>query len=649
MRLPILTKQIALLVGLIFVSSSSIASENIFKQARELQRDGDYTKAIETYKKFLSQATADDELTDQQFTLYTEALVQLMNSYQSCGEAEACVKALKETFHTSRILQTECLRDYYSILGYALSRTEAMAEAEATMLKVFTLPLHRATPERFFRDYAYAAAVFYSNPNYQDEVVIWCKEALTQAKECKNNSGAQWVKTMLGSHYKRYGELNEALELFTESKEEAQRNGDNLGTLNSLNALIDLMLYWEIPEYANICASEAVRVEQRMTAQNPMISAQTYINKGRALHALGECDSVALYTDRARNICESLSYNSGMVDVNLLHGTLLTDRGGDSLHRGIEELEQVIAQGTTANRARAYHQLAKTYLREENRALAEVMLDSLYTLLTAGNTPIHIDIDYQTIINHYLGSRNHTRVEQYTTLMLAEQQAFSDKKLNYNLVESIVELKSKHKRQELKIDRLKQANERLWLLICITMSLATISTVVTLLYRQRRRYRNEMRRVEERFALVAKELDQSNEEKERVTQEIKELLRDHDNRQELETLTPHILKDSGETKFRQCFELLHPLFLHRLRERVPSITRREELLSMLILLKQDNKVIAELLAIAPRSVLMLRHRFRQKIGLATEYSLENFIEDTLQSGETSTEVTSEQSNNNAQN
>ena len=38
---------------------------------------------------------------------------------------------------------------------------------------------------------------------------------------------------------------------------------------------------------------------------------------------------------------------------------------------------------------------------------------------------------------------------------------------------------------------------------------------------------------------------------------------------------------------------------------------------------------AEFLAIAPRSVLMLRHRFRQKIGMNTEYSLENFIEDLL--------------------
>jgi FixJ family two-component response regulator len=50
---------------------------------------------------------------------------------------------------------------------------------------------------------------------------------------------------------------------------------------------------------------------------------------------------------------------------------------------------------------------------------------------------------------------------------------------------------------------------------------------------------------------------------------------------------------------------------------------------MLIVLKQDNKEIAELMAIAPRSVLMLRHRFRQKIGMTTDNSLEEFIEDTL--------------------
>ena len=138
-----------------------------------------------------------------------------------------------------------------------------------------------------------------------------------------------------------------------------------------------------------------------------------------------------------------------------------------------------------------------------------------------------------------------------------------------------------------------------------------------------------MKLADEKITSLVEKLNQSNAEKEIRAQEIKEFLKDKDNRQELETLTPSILQTEGESKFRQCFEMLYPLFLPRLREKVPSLTRREELLSMLIVLKQDNKRIAELLAIAPRSVLMLRHRFRQKIGMNTEYSLENFIEDTL--------------------
>lgn len=114
-----------------------------------------------------------------------------------------------------------------------------------------------------------------------------------------------------------------------------------------------------------------------------------------------------------------------------------------------------------------------------------------------------------------------------------------------------------------------------------------------------------------------------------MSQKFDEIMDDIDSRQELETLTPSLLQKKGETKFRQRFELLYPLFLPRLRERVPTITRREELLTMLIVLKQDNKEIADLLAIAPRSVLMLRHRFRQKLVMAADLVLEDFIEEIL--------------------
>lgn len=614
---------------LLLVSGTCYANEAKFKQARQQQREGKYDSAISAYKEYLATPLDEDNITDEELFLYTEALTQLMNTYQSKGDTEGCVVALQEVFDLSPILQKQCIRDYYSVLGYALSRTERMAEAEMTMLRALSMTLHRATPERYFRDYAYAAAIFYSNPDYQSEVINWCEEALHQAELSENNNGAQYVKTLLGSIYKRNGHLNSALNLFNQSKDEAQQRNDDLGVLNSLHALTDLFLYWNIPEYANRYATEAVKVEKRMKAQNPMISAQTYINKGRTLQQLGEQDSVTFYTEQARRLCQTLPYNSGMVDVDLLSGSYLTDRGGDSVQYGIEELIRVTEQGTTTNRAKAYHQLAQTYLRYGEESMAERALDSLYALLNYGGTPIYIRLEYEPILNHYQLSNDHQRYQQFTQLMLQEQNVFNEKSLRYNTVESIVNLQTIKKNQELKLAHLKERHHRQWLLVSILISLAIIATIVSSLHRQKRAHRIQMKKANEKFSLLHQELKQTNAEKEKITSEINEFLNDNNNRQEMETLTPFILKESGEVKFRQCFEILYPLFLHRLREKVPSITRREELLSMLIALKQNNKEIAELLAIAPRSVLMLRHRFRQKIGMATEYSLEYFIEELL--------------------
>lgn len=625
------SKKIGIFLSLILICCTSWANVNLFREARTLQREGKFDEAIVAFKNYLSQPMEEDGFNAEQLPQYIEALIQLMNTYQSKGEPEACITALEQVFKESPAIQRHCLRDYYSILGYALSRTEKMEEAEKTILKVFTLPLHQATPERYFRDYAYAAAVFYSNPNYQNEVINWCEEALVQAELCKNTSGKQWVMAMLGTLYKRNGHLNKALQLFQQSKEEAHDKKDELGVLNSLHTLIDLFLYWDIPEYANIYASEAIRVEQSMTTKNPMVSAQTYINKGRVLHQLGEVDSVSFYIEQANQLCQTLPYNSGMVDVNLLNGTFITEKDSDSIQLGIVELQEVTRKGTLVNRAKAYQQLAKTYLKQNKNGLAEVMLDSMYTLLNQNDSPTYIQLDYQPILNHYLKNRNQKKVEQYVNMMLQEQKTFKTKRLNYNFIETIVGLQTEQKKQELKITQLGEANQRLWLLVCITLSAITISAIVAFLFHQKRQHAIQMKQADEKVTSLVQQLNQSNAEKEIRAQEIKDFLKDKENRQELETLTPTILQTDGESKFRQCFELLYPFFLPRLREKVPSITHREEILSMLLVLKQDNKRIAELLSIAPRSVLMLRHRFRQKIGMASEYSLENFIEDIMSS------------------
>ena len=63
--------------------------------------------------------------------------------------------------------------------------------------------------------------------NYQKEVIYWCQEALEQAQLSKNPSGEQWVLAMLGSQYKRHGNLDKALKLYQQSKEKSQLRNKN--------------------------------------------------------------------------------------------------------------------------------------------------------------------------------------------------------------------------------------------------------------------------------------------------------------------------------------------------------------------------------------------------------------------------------------
>lgn len=144
MNLSLWRKCIVIFHSLVLICCTSLANDDLFRQARELQREGRFDEAIVCFRSYLSQPL-DDGASPEQLATYTDALMQLMNTYQSKGEPEACISALQEVLKASPGIQRYCLRDYYSVLGYALSRTEKMKEAEETMLRVFTLPLRHAT------------------------------------------------------------------------------------------------------------------------------------------------------------------------------------------------------------------------------------------------------------------------------------------------------------------------------------------------------------------------------------------------------------------------------------------------------------------------------------------------------------------------
>ena len=63
MKRPNWSKRILTILMAILICNIGFANEDIFRQARNLQRDGKYDEAIETFKSYLSQPI-DENISD---------------------------------------------------------------------------------------------------------------------------------------------------------------------------------------------------------------------------------------------------------------------------------------------------------------------------------------------------------------------------------------------------------------------------------------------------------------------------------------------------------------------------------------------------------------------------------------------------------
>lgn len=90
-----------------------------------------------------------------------------------------------------------------------------------------------------------------------------------------------------------------------------------------------------------------------------------------------------------------------------------------------------------------------------------------------------------------------------------------------------------------------------------------------------------------------------------------------------------LLSKEDENTFRQSFAAIHPLYLPRLREKYPQLTRNEELLAMLICMNQSTDEIALIMGINRNSVNVVRSRMRKKINLTKDESLDEVVKQYL--------------------
>lgn len=169
-------------------------------------------------------------------------------------------------------------------------------------------------------------------------------------------------------------------------------------------------------------------------------------------------------------------------------------------------------------------------------------------------------------------------------------------------------------------------HRRLVFNICISIALLLI-LIISIAYFFTRKKANRLlleKRKQEIQKLIAsqQELNRHNEE---LSKQIEQIMATN-NLNTISQLTgQNLLSKEDENNFRKSFAAIYPLYLPKLREKYPNLTRNEELLAMLICMNQSTDEIALIMGINRNSVNMIRSRMRKKINLTKEESLDEVI------------------------
>jgi tetratricopeptide (TPR) repeat protein len=600
-------------------------SKATFDNARELQHEGDLEQAIRGFANCLKYKSADKSTVDSLYPILSNALLQLMNSYQAAGKVEECTDCFGKIYRCPPpMIRKYCLRDLRSIYAYALYRNDKMDEAEAMIEKALATRYYIKTHENLFRDYSYAAAIYYCLPSKQELLMHYGLLALRESELCTHTSGAQWLLTMLAETYNLRGEIDKAVSLHERAIKIATQKKDTLGTAHAYKGLANIYIEWDLYDKANECASMAISVigDDR---RYPDIIASIYTCKACCLYAMERVDSMYYYLDKAARYCKDLPYGNGQVYIDYMKGVAMTEKAGkDSLARGIALLDTVARKSYQKTKNKAFYSLAKAYIREGDNKMGTAMLDSMYAMTHTASQTYYVKGANLYALRYFMRLGDNTRAMQYAKMLSEEKTYEQSAVMTQKLADLYVKMNTEKKDSQLKYYKMKSKNGQMHFFVFASVSLAFIILICAILLYKRKVYRMNTMLMNERLENLTKKMQTEMANHQETKEVLSKIIKDNSHK-DLDLMSAEVLTSEGEKEFVKYFRVLHPTFLDKLDKRCNTLGHREILCCMLIALKQDNHQISEIMCIAYRSVIMARYRIKQKMSLSEEESIEDVI------------------------
>lgn len=601
-----------------------------YNQAHKLQKQGKAEEAINLYKRCLQMDSPnkDEQLKMQPYVI--EAMLQTLNSYQLLGNSEDCATYLAQLQQAPTLLVANyCMRDLHVIYAYTLYMLDGREkEAEHLIIQSLKEPLkgntaykatngkkHNLQAERLFRDYSYAAAICNANPRRTDDVMRWCKRALSFAQDCNNTHGEQYVISMLSSIYLKQGEILNAITLSEDAIKRSIEKGDTLAAINSYNVLGRIFIDLGLMDRAKERMSEAVKMAEKMQSKNPMVVIQTYLHQSKISYENNDFDGAKYWIRKAETLSKKMPYSNGQCDVDYLKGAFYS-LSNDKIEtqKGIDLLNAVTKNCTQTLKVKSFFYLAKAYEKQNKDALCEAMLDSMYNAEHSTNPPFYIRGANSFAVNHYHRKGNTAMVDRYAMDLQKEYAQFGSPQIIQQISEDMM-----HEKMATENAEKKTASYRRRTLFALVVGIFALAIVGLVLY-----IINNHSKFSQRINKIKTEHEEALLQKEEFIKKLQNVQNTSGVRMQLLQYAEHLTDDADITRFENMFSQSYPDFERRLLESTKSLGKRERLVCKLVFLDISAAQISNSLGIAARSITIYRYRIRQKLKLK-DLSIEEFI------------------------
>lgn len=593
--------------------------KQMYAKAAGAQKAGDYDKALKLYDQLLHHRPAGKVCMDSLMPIVSKTITQTMNTMQSMGEPARCVEYLSRLKESdSLIVGNMCKRDISVVLAYAMSRTEKLKAAASEMDHAMSMTPQLPTHDRLFRDYAFATAVYFCLPERKDDVLRYGEKALVEIAQCDDKSGESWLTAILAMAYTRAGDINNSISMFKQSYRNASMRDDSLSMANTLSLMSEILINWRLFGYANDFVSKAVELSRNVRWSNPKVSSNILAQKALVMQRFGYADSAMMYLGEAEKYAKDLPYNSGRSSIDLVRGDLLA-KNASTHKKGMDMLRNVVDKGTSGLRTKALFILAQEHMQHGEIARGEAAMDSMISSISINTSPVLRNTMYEYVLDYYVTTDNRPKM-----LWIAREM----NKKNLSVVatsdmlkqhaESIVDLNLHDDTGDIDWQELKAESHRnLTFLYIIAMAVVIVSVTSALIAL---------------FRLTLLRRKSCDQQLEALSYKMQ--LAPSDNVQSYASgmsKSRRALADKryGEKKFYSSFERLHPHFLPKLRSIAPTVTRREELIAMLVALQVDRKQIESVMSMRRSKLAKTRYSLRRKIKLNRKDSLEYAINKIL--------------------